>query len=157
MQRGENGADVELQQVQRICGSFANSKCDDTDLLVVCKKIVSHDYSAAEVSMCLSLEESVAQQVVSDYEHSSPTDVVCQLLIKWKISKKNDAGDTWASLAQSLASLSNSEPLLKDIREYLHQKDPCRPEAGQLSLLFLGKFALALLESIIILLLGSLG
>ena len=127
MQKGHNGADMQLQQ---ICGNFANSKCADTDLLVVRDKIVSHKYSTADVSTCLSLEESVARKVLSDYEHSPHLDVVHQLLIKWKVSKEKDVGDTWASLVQSLASLSNSEPLLEDIREYLHQKDPCRPEAG---------------------------
>lgn len=133
MQRGENSTDVQLQLVQNICGGFANTKCDDTDLVAVCSKIVSCKHAVAEVSTCLSLEESVARQVMRDYEQSSRTEVVIhQLLIKWKISKENDAGDTWVNLMQCLASLSGSEPLLEDIRKYLHQKDPCRPEAGQL-------------------------
>ena len=65
---------------------FPNKKCDDIDLLTVAHKIADHcEYiKINEIGRGLGLNESTAQRVAEQHQHSSHGDAIHELLLQWK-------------------------------------------------------------------------
>ena len=153
-ERGIGGMEQHISDMDQLfpqenCRRFATKECDDVDLLVVSKNVVNYcEYTQInEIGACLHLDESTTQEIARDFNRSPFADVVHELLMKWKANasavsspeagieqtsgdQTNAKNDTWASLMHSLASLTNCEPLLAELRDYLNQKDECKPETG---------------------------
>ena len=202
-QRGINDTDTNLSWTEEQYSEFANKKCDDIDLLTVAHKIADHcEYiEINEIGRGLGLNESAAQKVAKQHEHSPYGDMIHELLLQWKekaativakavtadteaaltvgeavttgaeatttAAKAVTAGteaaltvgeavttgaeatatvgeavtpdaeaattaeDTWANLMPLLHSIFNSEPLMKGLSDYLHQKVDPNPENGK--------------------------
>ena len=153
-ERGRDGTEQHISDTDQLfpqesCRRFATKKCNGIDLQVVSKQIEKYceHTQINEIGACLHLDESITQKIAKSLNCSPFADVIYQLLMKWKANasevlspeggieqrpgdETNAGKDTWASLMQSLASLSKSEPLLEELRRYLAKKDECRPERG---------------------------
>ena len=169
-QRGINDTDMNLSWTEEQYSEFASKKCDDIDLLTVAHKIADHcEYiKINKIGRGLGLNESTAQRVAEQHEHSPYSDAIHELLLKWKekavtpadevitttdeaitadaeaaatageaamadAEATTTAEDTWANLMPLLHSIFNSEPLMKALSDYLHQKVDPDPKNGKSS------------------------